>query len=59
MDDSDPYPNLLGIDWAFDYNAILNLKQWHISFETNTWHIIVSLDPNEGDMYNNPMNEDV
>jgi hypothetical protein len=27
MDDSDPYLTLLGIDWAFDYNAILNLKQ--------------------------------
>jgi hypothetical protein len=28
MDDSNPYPALLGIDWAFDNNVILNMKQW-------------------------------
>jgi hypothetical protein len=27
MDDSDPYPAFLGIDWAFDNNAMLNLKK--------------------------------
>jgi hypothetical protein len=27
MDDSDPYHALLGIDWAFDNNAMLNLKK--------------------------------
>jgi hypothetical protein len=27
MDDSNPYPALLGIDWAFDNNAMLNLKK--------------------------------
>jgi hypothetical protein len=27
MDDSDPYPTLLGIDWAFDNNVVLNLKK--------------------------------
>jgi hypothetical protein len=27
MDESDPYPALLGIDWAFDNNVVLNLKK--------------------------------
>jgi hypothetical protein len=27
MDDSDPYPALLGINWAFDNNVALNLKK--------------------------------
>jgi hypothetical protein len=27
MDDLEPFPYLLGIDWEFDNNAILNLKK--------------------------------
>jgi len=27
MDDSYPFPYLLGIDWLFEKNAILNLKK--------------------------------
>jgi hypothetical protein len=27
MDDLDPYPTLLGIDWAFENNAILNMRK--------------------------------
>jgi hypothetical protein len=58
MDDLDPYPNLLGIDYAFNNNAIINLKQQHISFETYILCIIVPLDPNEGCRYKEPVNED-
>jgi hypothetical protein len=58
MDDSDPYPALLGIDWAFDNNAVLNLKKRQMSFETDTLCMIAPLDPNEGDMYNEPVDED-
>jgi hypothetical protein len=58
MDDSDPYPALLGIDWAFDNNAMLNLKKRHMSFEIDTLHVITPLDLNEGDRYNEPMDED-
>jgi hypothetical protein len=38
MDESDPYPALLGIDWAFDNNVVLNLKKRKMSFETDTLH---------------------
>lgn len=26
VDDSNPYPTLLGIDWAIDMNGVINLK---------------------------------
>jgi hypothetical protein len=57
MDDSNPYPTFLGIDWEFDNNSILNLKQRNMSFETDM-HIISLLDPAKGDIYNELVNED-
>jgi hypothetical protein len=50
MDESDPYPALLGIDWAFDNNVVLNLKKRQMSFETDTLHVVTPLDPYEGDI---------
>ena len=35
IDDSTPYPTLLGIDWAFENQAIINLKKKTMSFEGN------------------------
>jgi hypothetical protein len=58
MDESDPYPALLGIDWDFDNNAVLNLKKCQMSFETDTLHMVTPLDPYEGDHYNEPVDED-
>jgi hypothetical protein len=37
MDESDPYPAFLGIDWDFDNNVVLNLKKCQMSFETDTY----------------------
>ena len=33
MDGSNPYPTLLGIDWAIDMNGIINLKKRKMIFE--------------------------
>ncbi|WP_147477341.1 hypothetical protein [Corallococcus sp. AB038B] len=33
MDKNNPYPVLLGIDWATDMNGVINLKQRNIIFE--------------------------
>jgi hypothetical protein len=49
MDASDPYPTLLEIDWAFDNNAMLNLKKRQMSFEIDTLCVVAPLDPYEGD----------
>ena len=35
IDDSTHYPTLLGIDWAFKNQAIINLKKKTMSFEGN------------------------
>jgi hypothetical protein len=50
MDDFDPYLALLGIDWAFDNNAALNLKKRQMSFETDTLRVVTPIDPYEGDI---------
>lgn len=36
IDDTNPYPTLLGIDWEFDNLAILNLKKRQMSFDLKT-----------------------
>jgi hypothetical protein len=59
MGEYDPYPTLLGIDWAFENNVVLNLKKWQMLFEANTLHVITSLDPNEGGGYKELVDEDV
>lgn len=33
VDESNPYMVLLGIDWAFDINAVINLKECNMTFE--------------------------
>jgi hypothetical protein len=58
MDESDPYPILLGIDWAFENNAVLNLKKRQMSFDIDTLHVVVPPDPYEGDRYNDLVDED-
>jgi len=51
IDDSTPYPALLGIDWAFDNQAIINLKKKTMSFEGNGIRVISPLDPTLGPRY--------
>jgi hypothetical protein len=59
MDESEPYPELLGIDWAFDNNAVLNLKKRQMSYETDTLRMVATLYPYEADWYNEPLDEEV
>ena len=35
VDDNNPYPTLLGIDWATDMNGVINLKKCKMNFEKN------------------------
>ena len=44
IDDNTPYPVLLGIDWAFENQAIINLKKKTMSFEGNGIWVISPLD---------------
>jgi hypothetical protein len=45
VDDTTPYPVLLGLDWAFDNQAIINLKTQKMTFELGEYRFIASLDP--------------
>jgi hypothetical protein len=58
INESDPYPALLGIEWPFDNNVKLNLKKRRIPFETDTLCIVTPLDPYEGSHYNELIDED-
>ena len=51
IDDSTPYPALLGIDWAFDNQVIINLKNKTMPFEGNGIQVIGPLDPTLGPRY--------
>jgi len=58
LDDSDPYPTLLGLDWEFDNMAIINLKKRKIIFESNNMRVMVPLYPSEGERYTESVREE-
>lgn len=45
VDDSNPYPALLGIEWALNNNAIINLMKIQMSFDDGTNRITALIDP--------------
>ena len=51
IDDSNPFPALLGIDWAFDNLVVINLKKKHMTFEGHNIRIIMPLYPSMGPCY--------
>jgi hypothetical protein len=48
VNDSCPYPMLLGIDWAFNNLTVVDLKKRRMTFEGDGVRVITSLDPDEG-----------
>ena len=57
IDDSNPYPALLGIEWALDNLAVINLKKKQMLFEGKDLRVIVPLDPSQGERYTEPIRE--
>nr|KUM46584.1 hypothetical protein ABT39_MTgene1686 [Picea glauca]QHR86857.1 hypothetical protein Q903MT_gene864 [Picea sitchensis] len=57
MDEKDPYPALLGIDWAFDNYAIIDLKKGTMMLEADVTSVLQPLDPYEGPWYTEPIEE--
>jgi hypothetical protein len=51
VDDSIPFPSLLGIDWAFDNQAIINLKTRNMIFEARNFRVVAPLDPSDCERY--------
>ena len=57
VDDNNPYPALLGIDWATYMNGVINLKKHKMIFEKKSLCIVVPLDPAEGSCYMEPVRD--
>ena len=45
VDRTTPYLTLLGLDWAFDNQTIINLKTIKMIFESGDYRVIAPLDP--------------
>ena len=48
VDDTNPYPTFLGIDWAIDNHTIIKFKKRILSFEDNEMRVVFPIDPLEG-----------
>jgi hypothetical protein len=48
VDGTTPYLTLLSMDWAFDNQAIINLKTRKMTFESGDYRVIAPLDQSEG-----------
>jgi len=44
MGDKDPYPDLLGIDWAYENYAVIHLKRDTMTFEAYRIKVVQPLD---------------
>lgn len=55
IDDNNPYPVLLAIDWTTDMNGVINLKKCKMIFEKKSLQVVVPLDPAEGSCYMEPV----
>ena len=58
VEDADPYPALLGLDWAIYMGGVINLKKCNMVFENNSTRVIVQLDPMEGTWYTEPARDE-
>jgi hypothetical protein len=54
MGDKDPYPALLGIDWAYENYSVINLKKDTMTFEADGIKLVKPLDPYVGPRYIEP-----
>ena len=58
VDDSCPYPALLGIDWAFNNSTIVDLNKRCMTFERDGIRVISPLYIDEGQRYIEPIREE-
>ena len=58
IDDNNPYLALLGIEWAIENDAVINLKNRQMNFEGKGLRVIVPLDPSQGERYTEPARDE-
>ena len=51
VNDTNPYPTLLGIDWAIYNQTIIKFKKRILSFEDSEIRVVSPIDPLEGQGY--------
>ena len=51
IDDNNPYPALLGIEWEIENATVINLKKRQMTFEGKDLRVIVPMDPSQGERY--------
>ena len=49
---------LLGIEWAIDNYAVINIKNRQMTFEGKGLRVIVFLDPSQGERYTDPVRDE-
>jgi hypothetical protein len=54
MGDKDPYPIMLGIDWAYNNYALIDLKRDTMTFEADGIKVVQPLDQYVGPRYTKP-----
>jgi hypothetical protein len=59
MVDKDPYLALLGIDWAYENYAVIDLKKYTMTFEADQIKVVQPLDPYVGPQYTKPMDNNI
>ena len=55
INDTNPYPAVLVIDWEIDNQTIINFKKRILSFEDSKMRVFVPIDPIEGQCYVEPV----
>jgi hypothetical protein len=51
MDDSKPYPTMMGLEWGFENQEIINIKRWKMIFKVGYLKVTAPLDPIDGNRY--------
>ena len=58
IDDRNPYPDLLGIEWEMENAVVINLKKRQMTFEGKGLRVIIPLDPSQGERYIEPLRDE-
>ena len=58
VDDTNPYPTLMGIDYEIDNQTTINFKKWILKFEDSKLRVVAPIDPLEGQRYIKKVNSE-
>ena len=58
VDDTNPYPALLGIDWVVSNQTIINFNKRFLSFKDSEIRVVAPIDLLEGQRYADPVHSE-